>query len=94
MKRPQGRPPTGALLIDGNWTMTKEGLDLAAQRLETHRKACRDRYRIEQQLLRAAKPELFKNVSRTVGRDLRAAQLSLSECIPDGVGEAGKQGGS
>ena len=74
--------------------MTKEALDLAAQRLEAHRKACRDRYRIEQQLLRAAKPELFRNVSRTASRNLQTAQLSLSECLQEGAGEAGNQGGS
>jgi len=38
--------------------------ELAAQRLEAHRTAGRERYRETTKMLRAAKPELFRNVSR------------------------------
>ena len=75
MEKPRGRPPKAAVLVDGKWTMTQEALTLAAERLESHRTACRERYRLTQQLLREQKPELFRNVSRTVSRDLRDTQL-------------------
>ena len=75
--------------------MTQEGLDLVTERLEAHRTACRERYRLTQQLLREQKIELFRNnVSRTVSRDLRDSQLSLGQCLPQGVGQAGHLGGS
>ena len=93
MKKPIGRPPTGAKLQDGAWTMTPAALELAAERLESHRTSCRQRYRATQAILRRDKPELFKNGGTARG-NLRATQLPLSECLPEGIGEAGNKGGS
>lgn len=59
-KAPRGRPPTGAMLVDGRWQLTEESLAIATARLEKHRKDCRERYRRNRAALASQRPDLFK----------------------------------
>ena len=59
-KAPRGRPPTGAILIDGKWQPTEESVAKAAERLEKHRTQCRERYRRNRAALLVQRPDLFK----------------------------------
>ena len=70
-KRPLGRQPAGAVLVDGKWELTELSTQLAAERLLRQRKARRATWRKMQDRLRAAYPELF--VER--GLDPRQATL-------------------
>ena len=58
-KRPRGRPPIGAVWINGEYRLTEDGLRNAVDRLESHRKKCRDRYRDTRDALKKQRPELF-----------------------------------
>ena len=58
-KRPLGRQPAGAVLVDGKWELTELSTQLAAERLVRQRKARRATWRKMQDRLRAAYPELF-----------------------------------
>ena len=82
VKRPRGRPPTGMILVDGHYTMTPERLEIAAARLESHRKSCRERYQVTQAILRREKPELFKRNGR-VGRVVRGTQCTLGNTLSE-----------
>ena len=42
-KRPCGRPPAGAVLVDGRWQPTEQSLQIAAARLLREREHRRDR---------------------------------------------------
>ena len=59
-KKPRGRPPIAAILVDGRWQLTEESLARAAARLEKHRRECRDRYRRNRAVLARQRPDLFK----------------------------------
>ena len=63
-KRPRGRPPIGAVWENGEYRLTDEGLRNAVERLETHRKKCRDRYRNTRDALKRARPDLFEKGKR------------------------------
>ena len=58
-KRPRGRPPAGAILVDGKWQLTEPSTQLFAERLRRHRELSRSRWRAKQELLRISHPELF-----------------------------------
>ena len=59
-KAPRGRPPTGAVLVDGRWELTEESLARVAARLEKHRTDCRERYRRNRAALVRQRPDLFR----------------------------------
>ena len=58
-KRPRGRQPTGAVLVDGKWQPTELSTQVAAERLLQYREHCRMRHRETRELLCKARPELF-----------------------------------
>ncbi len=59
LKKPRGRQPIGAVLIDGKWQMTELATQLAAERVLRLRERGRIWYRKTRELLRIARPELF-----------------------------------
>ena len=59
-KMPRGRPPLGGQLVNGKWELTEDSLARAAERLEKHRRDCRERYRRTQEALMAQRPDLFR----------------------------------
>ena len=58
-KRPRGRQPAGAVLVDGKWQPTELSTHVAAERLLQYREHCRMRHRETRELLCKARPELF-----------------------------------
>ena len=58
-KRPRGRQPSGAILVDGKWQLTELSTQLYAERVLRHREMARIRWRAQKELLRIAHPELF-----------------------------------
>lgn len=65
VKKPRGRPPMGAVLTkEGTYELPPEAVAAAAERLLSHRLACRTRYAATRKGLRTAKPELFKKTKR------------------------------
>ena len=58
-KRPRGRKPLGAVLVDGRWHLTEKSLKLAAERVTRYREHNRKRYHKMRDLLRIEHPELF-----------------------------------
>ena len=58
-KKPRGRPPAGAVLIDGSWQLTEQSQQIAAKRVLRARENNRARYREMRELLRHSHPELF-----------------------------------
>ena len=58
-KKPRGRQPTGAALVDGKWQPTELSIQVAAERLIQYCEQCRTRHRETRELLCKARPELF-----------------------------------
>ena len=58
-KKPQGRPPAGASLIDGQWHTTEKSIQIAVARLLQQREKRRDKRHATRELLRKEHPELF-----------------------------------
>ena len=58
-KKPRGRQPIGAILVDGKWVMTEAAAQLAIERVLKVRENARKRDRQTRELLRQARPELF-----------------------------------
>ena len=58
-KRPQGRPPAGAVLIDGKWHATEQSIEIAAKRVLRNRERERIRREATREMLRRERPELF-----------------------------------
>ena len=58
-KKPRGRPPAGAVLIDGRWQLTERSKQIAATRVLRARENNRARYREMRELLLHSHPELF-----------------------------------
>ena len=58
-KKPRGRQPAGAVLVDGKWQMTELAAQLAAERMLRAREYARRCHRKTRELLRIARPELF-----------------------------------
>ena len=73
-KKPRGRPPAGAVLIDGRWQLTERSKQIAATRVLRARENNRARYREMRKLLLHSHPELF--VARG---DLRQTTLPSKE---------------
>ncbi len=59
-KRPRGRKPLGAVLVDGRWQLTEESLHMAAERMFKNLEHNRKRYHEMPDLLRIEHPELFE----------------------------------
>ena len=74
LKRPQGRPPAGAVLVDGKWQLTDRSKEIAIERLLRHRDLNRVRREKTRELLRRECPELFAH--------LRAPAEVLAEAPP------------
>ena len=75
-KRPRGRQPAGAVLVDGKWQLTELSTQVAAERLIQYREQCRTRHRETRELLCKARPELFMrdNPKQTKLTDLRSKE--------------------
>ena len=58
-KRPRGRPPAGAVLVDGKWQPTELSIRVAAERLLQYREHSRTRHRETRELFRKSHLELF-----------------------------------
>ena len=58
-KRPRGRQPIGAILVDGKWVMTEAAAQLAIERVLKVRENARARNRMTRELLLQARPDLF-----------------------------------
>ena len=56
---PAGRPPAGAVLIDGKWYATEQSIELAAKRVLRNRERERIRREETREMLRRERPELF-----------------------------------
>ena len=59
-KNPRGRPPSHDILVDGQWQLTQQSFELAAQRLVRYRRRAQQRYQELQKVMRQQHPELFK----------------------------------
>ncbi len=71
-KRPRGRPPAGAVLVDGRWQTTERSVQMAAERMLRAREIRRTRLQAMRELLRLSHPELF--VAR--GHDPKQTKLT------------------
>ena len=58
-KRPCGKPPAGAVLVDGRWQLTELSAQIAAERLMRDREQRRSKRCEMRQLLRQSHPDLF-----------------------------------
>ena len=61
-KRPQGRPPAGAVLVEGKWQLTQRSKEIAVERLLRHREHNRIRREETREMLRRECPELFAHL--------------------------------
>ena len=61
-KRPAGRPPAGAALIDGKWRATQQSMQIAVERLLRHRERNRIKREETREMLRRERPELFAHL--------------------------------
>ena len=59
-KKPRGRPPFGAVLVDGRWELTEESIAHAAKKLLQARQQQRERGALVRDLVRQQYPELFR----------------------------------
>ena len=58
-KRPKGRPPAGAVLVDGKWHTTEQSIEIAAKRVLRNRERERIRREATWEMLRRNRPDLF-----------------------------------
>ena len=61
-KRPAGRPPAGAVLIDGKWHSTQQSIQIAVERMLRHRERQRIKREDTREMLHRERPELFAPV--------------------------------
>ena len=61
-KRPQGRPPAGAVLVDGKWQLTQRSKEIAVERLLRHRENNRIKREETREMPRRERPELFAHL--------------------------------
>ena len=75
-KRPRGRQPTGAVLVDGKWQPTELSIQVAAERLLQYREHSRTLHREMRELLRQSRPELFArgNPNQTKLTEVRSTE--------------------
>ncbi len=87
-KRPLGRQPAGADLVDGKWELTELSTQLAAERLLRKRQARRTAWRKTQDRLRAVYPELFvqkgldprqTTLARSTGQDVARSHCQKTD---------------
>ena len=57
----RGRPPTTYEYINGEPYITAEILEKEAEKLERHRKQCREGYRNKTRILKTLRPDLFEH---------------------------------
>ena len=62
--RRRGRPPTTYEYVNGQPFVTAETLEREAEKLERHRKQCRDRYRNKTRILKTLRPDLFEDIRK------------------------------
>ena len=62
VKKPLGRPPAGAVLVDGKWQLTEKSKEIAKLRLLRHREQNRTRRESTRDWLRRECPELFEHL--------------------------------
>ena len=60
-RKPMGRPPFGAVAVDGQWELTSEGIARAAAKVIEHRTKCKERYRKKKTILIEQYPDLSKS---------------------------------
>ena len=84
-KKPRGRPPTHAILVDGQWQLTEESFELAAHRLVRYRRRAQQRYRELRDVMRQQHPELFKQRAHQQQTLVAARSTEQSEdlCIKE-----------
>ena len=74
-KRPRGRPPAGAILVDGKWHLTELSMRILAERAQRTREWCREyshnRWLARQS--RSSRPEPF-----AASRGLKTRQTTLA----------------
>ena len=78
VKRPLGRPPAGAVLVDGKWQLTDKSKEIAKLRLLRHRDQNRARRQQTRELLRRECPELFAHLP-VVAEVLKKAEPPRSD---------------
>ena len=61
-KKPLGRPPAGAVLVEGKWQLTEKSTEIAKLRLLRHREQNRTRRDSTRDWLRRDCPELFEHL--------------------------------
>ena len=61
-KKPLGRPPAGAVLVEGKWQLTEKSKEIAKLRLLRHREQNRTRRETTRDWLRRDCPELFEHL--------------------------------
>ena len=57
----RGRPSTSYEIVNGQPFVTAEVLEKEIEKLEKHRKQCRDRYRNKTRILKTLRPDLFEH---------------------------------
>ena len=76
-KRPRGRPPAGAILVDGKWQLTELSMKILAERAQRTREWCREyshnRWLARQARLRSSRPEPF-----AASRGIKTRQTTLA----------------
>ena len=76
----RGRPSSSYEIVNGEQYITAEILEKEVEKLEKHRKQCRDRYRNRTKLLKALRPDLFE--SKRNGNCTRNGQIIQKWGIP------------
>ena len=78
--RPAGRPPAGAVLIDGKWHSTQQSIQIAVERMLRHRERQRTKREETREMLHRERPELFAHVRAPAERP---KQTTLSPARSD-----------
>ena len=60
----RGRPSTSYEIVNGQPFVTAEVLEKEIEKLEKHRKQCRDRYRNKTRILKTLRPDIFSHNNR------------------------------
>ena len=79
-KRPRGRQPIGAILVDGKWVMTEAAAQLAIDRVVKVRAAALERRRKTHEMLMEARPDLFVKIKQA--KPLPPGQTTLISETP------------
>ena len=79
VKKPLGRPPAGAVLVDGKWQLTEKSKEIAKLRLLRHREQNRTRRESTRDWLRRECPELFEHLPARAEAVAEAPRSSESQ---------------